>query len=418
MLTPERHKLIGDLCYAALEMEEPQRAAFLDQACAGDEDMRREVELMLAQETRAESFLESPVLDVAAKALAHNLNEAPSHRSVGRYQILSLIGAGGMGEVYRARDPRLRREVAIKVLPAALAGEGERMRRFHQESLVVSALNHPNIVTIYELGEADGQHFMVMEYVAGQTLRQRLAERLSLSESLEIGAQVASALQAAHAAGVIHRDIKPENVMIRPDGLVKVLDFGLAKLTGQPAEVETDSAAPTMMRTEAGTILGTVSYMSPEQARGQVVDARTDIFSLGVMLYELVAGRRPFEGATQIDTLAAILHLEPTPLTRHAPGAPAELDRIVSKALQKDRDARYQTTQALLADLQTLKQQLETPIRQGSESVPDLPNADLPQGSAEQNKRRLFTPALAAFIALVEPFRNFPPCSLNGKIGI
>jgi TolB-like protein/Tfp pilus assembly protein PilF len=284
-------------------------------------------------------------------------------KTVAHYRIISLIGKGGMGEVYLARDARLNREVAVKVLPEIFLRDAERLRRFVREAHVVSALNHPNIITIHEIGETQTEsgdtHFIVTEYVEGETLRQRIsAGKINPTEALDVATQAANAMAAAHAAGIIHRDIKPENVMVRPDGLVKVLDFGLAKPGERPASTpEVDSQAETIARmsTGLGMVMGTVSYMSPEQARGQKVDHRTDIFSLGVMLYEMLAGRRPFDGATTSDVIAALLTAEPPPLKQHCAEATTELERIVAKCLAKDREARYQSAEELIAELKTLR---------------------------------------------------------------
>src|SRR5688572_4661464 len=276
----------------------------------------------------------------------------------GRYEIQSLIGAGGMGEVYRAQDTKLRRNVAIKFLPAQFTTDNERLRRFETEACAASSLNHPNILTIHEIGSENGWHFITMELIDGVTLRQHsTAKELTLREMLDVSIQVASALTAAHAAGIIHRDIKPDNIMVRSDGYVKVLDFGLAKLTEQQNHLS-DPEAATIVKTEPGMIMGTASYMSPEQARGQEVDARSDIWSLGVVLYELIAGRLPFEGQTSSDVISMILQKEPRILRQHASDVPPELERIVGKALTKDRDERYQTAKDLLIDLKRLKEQL------------------------------------------------------------
>jgi serine/threonine protein kinase/Flp pilus assembly protein TadD len=286
----------------------------------------------------------------------------PSGTHLGRYEIRSRLGAGGMGEVYLAQDTKLDRKVALKILPADLANR-DRLRRFGQEAKAASALNHPNIITIYEIEQIDSVNFIATELIEGETLRQRLRSApIKLSEVLDVAIQTASALAAAHAAGIVHRDIKPENIMVRQDGIVKVLDFGLAKLTERPPPDSVDAEAPTraVVNTEAGVVLGTAIYMSPEQARGQQVDARTDIFSLGAVLYEMVAGRLPFEGSTSSEVLASKLsEKEPQPLARYSREAPAELERIVSKALRKEREQRYQTTKDLLLDLQGLKQQLD-----------------------------------------------------------
>jgi eukaryotic-like serine/threonine-protein kinase len=273
----------------------------------------------------------------------------------GRYEIRSLLGTGGMGEVYLSQDTQLDRKVALKILPAEVASDKQRMLRFVQEAKAASALNHPNILTVHEIGQENSIHFIVTEFIDGVTLRQRLTDApMEMSEALEITIQVAEALAAAHADGIVHRDIKPENIMIRRDGYVKVLDFGLAKLAERPT---TDESAQTLAMTEPGLIIGTTQYMSPEQVRGLKVDTRTDIFSLGVTLYEMVAGCSPFTGATRSDVIAAILDREPGTLLRHARGVPAELERIAMKALAKEREERYQTAKDLLIDLRRLRQQ-------------------------------------------------------------
>lgn len=361
-MTPERYKEIGRLYRAALEVEPERRAAFLAGACGGDEILRQEVESLLDYAMRSGGLIDQPALDVAAKAMAEAQPLSPIGQNLGHYRILSLLGKGGMGEVYCAEDTRLRREVAIKVLPDDFANDVGRLRRFEQEARAASALNHPNIITIHEIGEAEGARYIVTEYVAGETLRQRLtrlpSQKMEPEEAVEMTLQIAAALTAAHEAGITHRDIKPENVMVRPDGLVKVLDFGLAKLTERPAAApEVDPQAETAVRlsTEPGMVMGTVSYMSPEQARGQKVDHRTDIFSLGVMLYEMITGHRPFEGATMSDVIAALLTAEPSPLDQHCAEAPAELERIVSKCLAKDHEDRYQTAEELIAELKSLR---------------------------------------------------------------
>ena len=278
--------------------------------------------------------------------------------TISHYRILKQLGAGGMGEVYLAEDVRLGRKVALKILNADLTKHEDRVRRFEQEARAASALTHPNILTIFDIGKEDSAHFIATEFIDGQTLRSVLTRaRLKLGEVLDIAVQTAGALAAAHAAGIIHRDIKPENIMVRPDGLVKVLDFGLAKLIETQAP-STDSGARTIAKanTDPGTVMGTAAYMSPEQARGQKVDARTDIFSLGVVIYEMIAGRTPFDGETASHVIVSILEKEPAPLTRNLPDTPAELERIVTKALAKDSDERYQTIKDLLIDLKRLKQ--------------------------------------------------------------
>jgi serine/threonine protein kinase/tetratricopeptide (TPR) repeat protein len=291
---------------------------------------------------------------------------------LGRYEIRSKIGEGGMGEVYLAKDTELDRSVALKILPEALASNQQRLQRFIQEARAASALNHPHILTIYEVGTIGDSRFIATEFIDGETLRQRMSQGMKLADVLEIAIETASALSAAHAAGIIHRDIKPENIMVRRDGYVKVLDFGLAKLSEIPTSAtDPEAATRAMVNTADGMVMGTANYMSPEQAKGAHVDARTDIWSLGAMLYEMVAGRLPFPGETPAETISLILLKEPAPLTRFAPNAPDELGRIISKALTKDREERYQTIKDLLIDLRNLKRKLEVDAEIDRTVAPD-----------------------------------------------
>lgn len=286
---------------------------------------------------------------------------------LGHYEVNSLLGTGGMGEVYLARDTRLRRNVALKLLPSDLGLNQERLLRFEQEAYAASALNHPNILTIYEIGEANETRFIAAEFIDGLTLRQRMdGTQLELTEVLDAVVQVASALAAAHQAGIVHRDIKPENIMIRHDGYVKVLDFGLAKLSESQHHVS-DPEAETMhmIKTDPGVVMGTVSYMSPEQVRGREVDERTDIWGLGVVIYEMVTGKAPFDGLTTSDVMASILRSEPLPLERLSPNVPTELRRILKKTLRKDKAERYQTVKDLMLDLKNLRHELESGIQSG-----------------------------------------------------
>src|SRR5687768_14846584 len=280
---------------------------------------------------------------------------------LGPYEIVAPIGAGGMGEVYRARDPRLGREVALKVLPEAFAGDAHSRARFEREARAASALNHPNIVTVHDIGTHDSILYVAMELVEGQTLRDRLAGGpLPSSTVLDLAVQMAGGLAKAHAAGIVHRDMKPENVIVSDDGHVKILDFGLAKLQAVPSALTELSAvetvAPTL--TEVGMMLGTFAYMSPEQAQGKPVDARSDVFSLGIMLYEMSTGRRPFSGDNGVSLLSSILRDTPAPITETRPSAPAHLDRIVRRCLEKSPDQRYADARALRDELLTLRADL------------------------------------------------------------
>ncbi|MGH9908502.1 MAG: protein kinase domain-containing protein [Pyrinomonadaceae bacterium] len=312
---------------------------------------------------------------------------------LGRYEIRSPLGAGGMGEVYLAEDTKLRRPIAIKILTGDYTQNEERLRRFEREAYAASSLNHPNIVTIYEIGSEAGLHFIATEYVEGVSLRQHIrSDHMELREAVEIAIQITSALAAAHQRGIIHRDIKPENIMLRRDGYVKVLDFGLAKLAFEVDRAMTDTEASTEMflKTEPGRVMGTVNYMSPEQIRGHEVDARTDIFSLGVILYEMLSGRRPFSGPTKSDVLAAVLMVPSDSLVKHFPDVPPELDRIVAKTLRKDRDERYQSAKELLVDLKSLKQELEFEVKMGRPAVL-LPGGDRETVTTDRSARKVGT---------------------------
>ncbi|HET6890684.1 MAG TPA: protein kinase, partial [Pyrinomonadaceae bacterium] len=308
---------------------------------------------------------------------------------LGRYEIRSKLGAGGMGEVYLAHDSRLDRKVAVKILPADVASDPNRMSRFVQEAKAASALNHPNIITIYEIDEADSGHFIATEFIDGETLREHMKRgHMKLSDILDVAIQTASALAAAHEAGIIHRDIKPDNIMLRRDGIVKVLDFGLAKLSEYtPTEVDSEAPTTAPIKTEPGKMVGTVIYMSPEQARGIQIDARTDIFSHGAMIYQMVTGRLPFEGSNTMDILASILSdKQPPPLARYTHEAPAELERIVAKALAKERDDRYQSAKDLLIDLRQLKKRLEIDAELERTTPPErfsgvIPTAGIPSAA-------------------------------------
>src|SRR5437588_1556049 len=325
---------------------------------------------------------------------------------LGRYEIRSKIGEGGMGEVYLARDLELDRTVAIKILPETLASDQQRLQRFIQEARAASALNHPHILTIYEVGVTGSSRFIATEFIDGETLRQRITAGLNLAEALEIAIQVGSALSAAHTVGIIHRDIKPENIMVRHDGYIKVLDFGLAKLT-EPKGSTTDTEAPTraMVNTDAGTVMGTANYMSPEQAKGIHVDARSDLWSLGAVLYEMIARHVPFPGETPTETISLILQREPAPLTRFAHVVPAELERIATKALTKDREERYQTAKDLLIDLKSLKRKLEVDAEIERSVAPEL------RSSASTSRGPSLAATVSGAVAATTPAGAHSPSS-------
>jgi eukaryotic-like serine/threonine-protein kinase len=360
-MKPELWEQINDLFQSAVERAPEDRAAFLEEVCRGDEALCREVKSLIACYEPAVGFIESSAFEVAPELLADTRPGAMVGESIGHYRVESLIGVGGMGEVYLARDERLGREVALKFLPEQLTADKIQLSRFKSEARVASALNHPNILTVYEIGVEGNRHFIATEFIKGVTLRASLADRrMNVHDALDIAVQVASALSAAHEAGVVHRDIKPENIMLRPDGYVKVLDFGIAKLTEQqPASDQPDPATTMLLQTHPGLVMGTARYVSPEQTRGQSTDARSDIWNLGVVLYEMVGGIPPFQGETPSDCIASILTTEPPPLSSVAPGVSTELQPIVQKALRKNRNERYQTIAEMLADLRSLKGRLE-----------------------------------------------------------
>ena len=359
-MTPERWQQVKAIFNSAINYRPEERAQFISDACSGDDVLRSEVESLIASHEQSGNFIDEPAFKLAAPLLANENSELKPGQAIGSYQVLSFLSRGGMGEVYLAEDKRLGRKVALKLLPSSFTKDDDRLRRFEQEARAASALNHPNIITIFEIRDTGSSHVIATEFVEGETLRTRLNRtRLSISETLDVAIQVADALSAAHKAGIIHRDIKPENIMVRPDGYVKVLDFGLAKLSEQASPAVAAEAPTIQVRTGSGIVIGTAGYMSPEQARGLGVDSRSDIFSFGAVIYEMLARRKPFEGDTPSDTLAAILKSEPPPLSRVLPDLPAELTRIVNKCLKKDREERYQVVKDLWLDLKALKQELE-----------------------------------------------------------
>jgi serine/threonine protein kinase len=390
-MDPELWKQVDALLEQALEQPPEARAAFVVAACPDNAVLRDEVLSLLRAQSRAAEFMERSAINVAAQVLAQDSNLTSISSLVGQeiesYRIEKLLGAGGMGEVYLARDTNLDRLVALKVLPWHFVADADRLGRFRREARALSSLNHPNLVTIYEVGEANGLHFIAMELVEGRTLSS-LRDKLSTKDLLAIVAQVAEALGAAHQSGIIHRDIKPDNVMVRPDGYAKVLDFGLVKLT----EVEPVSGAA---NTQLGVAMGTLAYMSPEQASGEPVDHRTDIWSLGVVLYELATGRKPFSTETRQATINAILSAQPTPATTVDATLPPDLDRILSKALDKDRELRYQTASDFRTDLRRLLRQLDS-----SPTVSDAGSSTL--GAMQQFlRRRWHWPAAIAVVLIL-----------------
>ncbi len=359
--SPELRQRIQAVYESALQVNPNEWPSFLDKNCGGNDLLRREVESLLSDH-------QSTAVDAAAAELSTQIFlEEKSDLLVGQtllhYKILSLLGKGGMGEVYLAYDTKLARNVALKLLPKSLSADEDRLRRFAREARSASALNHPNVCVIHDIGETqDGRHYIAMEHIEGVTLRTRLKQGpVPLDEALRITEQIAAALETAHTAGVIHRDIKPENIMLRPDGYVKVLDFGLAKLTERyNALSDSEAATFPVVDTASDRMLGTVNYLSPEQARRQPIDERTDVWSLGVVLYEMLCGRMPFQGETIGHAIVAILEQEPEPLVKSLSPMPATLERIVDKALKKKVTERYPGVRDFTSDLQTLKRELST----------------------------------------------------------
>lgn len=362
------------------------RAPFLDESCGDDAELRREVESLLSYHDAQTNFIDSPPALLAAEMFSDGPDKPDlAGRQIKQYRVVRLLGEGGMGEVYLADDTRLNRQVALKVLPQSIVGDAERLIRFEREAQAASALNHPNILTVHEFGEDNGLHFIASEFVDGLTLRHKLAEApLELMEALDIAIQVSSALSAAHEAGITHRDIKPENIMIRRDGYLKVLDFGLAKLTQKQESSSSggsEERTAVLLRTRPGAIMGTAAYMSPEQARGRPTDSRTDIWSLGIVLYEMLTGRRPFLGETQADLIVSVISSEPGPMSLHRAGLPPELEWVAAKALVKDASERYQAAKEIRADLDKIRKQIEfekSTTRSGGSSGNEASAADVP----------------------------------------
>lgn len=381
-MNPERWQQISRIFKSAISLDDAARAAYVRDKCGTDSDLREEVEKLIESHQQAadQDFIGGLAVENAAELfVGEEKLSLEKGQLFGSYVILDHLGTGGMGEVYKARDSRLDRVVALKILSAEVAADKRRMQRFRQEARVSSSLNHPNIVTIFEFGEVDGLTFLSTEFVDGETLRDLLkGKRLKLDEVIDIGLQMLAALDAAHEAKIVHRDMKPENVMIRRrDHVVKVLDFGLAKLIERLGEETSDAEAMTELRTAPGLIMGTVNYMSPEQARAREVDGRSDIWSTGIMIYEMVVGAKPFGGPTSAHTIVEILEKEPPPITDVGPpGMPSEVQRIVAKSIAKDPDDRYQTAKEMMDDLRSLKQQLEldqTPRQITTESPKSKP---------------------------------------------
>jgi serine/threonine protein kinase len=405
-MNSERWQQIETVLQVALDLPPNDRASYLESACNGDEELLTETVSLIAAHEEAGNFIEMPAISQDAPVLAAELPDMNIGREIGAYRIVERLGSGGMGEVYLAHDCRLARAVALKILPTYLILDESRLRRFQREARAVSALNHPNILTIHEVGESEGTHFIATEFIDGQTIRELISDReMSFREILDVCLQVGDGLVAAHSAGIIHRDIKPENIMRRTDGLVKVLDFGIAKPLDQDHDDINDNHRLT--NTETGVVLGTVGYMSPEQARGLQVDERTDVWSLGVVLYEMVAQRGPFARATRMDTLVSILEHEPKPLFEFSGGFDRTLSKlqvILERSLSKDRDRRYSTVTEMLDELKTLEQDLVVSglLDAKPRSLINAPGA--PGSENDVPRRRASLIAIAVVAALVVTF--------------
>ncbi len=375
-MSTKKLKKIEEIYHAITEIEPDKRESFLEKRCGDDLELRREIESLLRYSPSAKSFLETPPESLAAEMFADREDSNLIGKKINQYEILSLLGKGGMGAVYLAEDTKLDRKVALKFLPSEFAEDSDRMSRFVREAKSASALNHPNIITIYEIAESEETHFIATEFINGKTLNEYAKDSpFNYSSALEIAIQVVSALDVAHSSGIVHRDIKPDNVMIRTDGFVKILDFGIAKLverryrdaeTRRPVEEVNSLSSPSLhlpiiptSGTLPGVIVGTPNYMSPEQAGCKNIDHQTDIFSFGIVFYEMLSGKLPFKGNTAMDMIGAIIHLQPLPINKLLPDLPIEIVKIVDKALRKDLNKRYQTSRELLSDLKVAKREWE-----------------------------------------------------------
>ncbi|MBA4123793.1 MAG: protein kinase [Acidobacteria bacterium] len=405
----ERLKQIEEIYHAALEIQPDERESFFREHCGADENLRREVESLLSFENTSDSLIDTPPESLAAEML-YGRTKNLKGKKLGHYKILSLLGKGGMGAVYLAEDIKLDRKIAVKLLSKEFGRDTDKLNRFIREAKAASALNHPNILTVYEIGEVGGINYIATEFIDGKVLSQHNSkEKITLESVLDISIQIVSALQTAHEAGIVHRDIKPDNLMIRKDGIVKVLDFGLAKLSEKQSANESESEAATIAKsiTSPGMIMGTPNYMSPEQATGKGITHQTDIFSFGIVLYEMLSGRLPFQGESPMDVIGAILHKEPLPLNQILPELPDEIEQIVGKALRKNTGERYQNTKDLLADLRSVKQRLD--YEEVGRSFPPQKS----KTNLEAQETKIFDSSASGQIISMA---NAPPNNLSGEI--
>jgi serine/threonine protein kinase len=409
-MTPERWQQVEEVLQSALDLPETDRPAYLFQVCSGDMELQQEAMSLLEAHEQAGDFLERPALEQDAHVLVGNDEQAIA-KEIGPYEVIKRLGRGGMGEVYLAEDRRLGRRVALKVLPPYFVFDEARLRRFQTEARAASALNHTNILTIYEVGQSEDIHFIAAEYIEGETIRELIRnESLTLGEVLDIAIQIVSGLAVAHAAGIVHRDIKPENIMRRGDGAIKILDFGIAKLIeGPTSEFSTWTSSLANSQTQTGTLLGTIGYISPEQVRGLPVDERTDIWSCGVVLYEMLTSQRPFAGVTNADTIVAILERAHAPMfASHVNSQSLRLmQRIIDKALSKQADERYESAGELLSDLNEVKKQLELgpinkkfPAIEAQTKVNDIQSL-LAEHVSARSRNRYLVPAIAALLVFL-----------------
>jgi Tol biopolymer transport system component len=392
-VTPERWEQIGNIYDEASLLTADERVAFIDRACAGDDDLRREVESLLAAENSLGNFIAEPALKDVAGLMTAEVPGALVGKRLGHYQVISFIGAGGMGEVYSATDPRLGRRVAIKLLPAAVSRDADRLHRFEQEARAVGMLNHPNILTIHDIGEYEGAPYIVSELLEGETLRERMKDGpIAASRAVEIALQIARGLAAAHERGIVHRDLKPENVFINTDGRVKILDFGLAKLRPTRfGDADDNGQAFQVVRTNPGMMMGTVSYMAPEQLRGAEADHRADIFAFGVILYEMLAGERPFRGDSAAETMSAILKAETPQLPPQIGAQSLELERVIRRCLEKKEQQRFQSMSDLGFALEALTLSGIRPYPTASQSsgaVENMPTLTLHSSEKRQKGQK------------------------------